>query len=220
MKKPASTKKRLMMKRIIRDEIANYRSKSNKSKSNSKNNSKSNSKSSKKSSKIRPGKSARFRSPKFHEPEHYMPGVYIPTKEELAKNSKNYLESYEMKKIGTSKAKPIEVRVKEKDHVKKFTMNGKQYTHWSLTYDGIQKMVSESPRRYKKGDVILMETEDERGELYLVDKNQKLKESNNILSILLDIKGESRSMVERLADEYPGDYEPIKEDIEEWLKMS
>lgn len=215
MKKTASTKKRLMMKRIIREEIANYHSKSKSSKS-SKNKSSKNSK----SSRSRPGKSARFRSPKFHEPEHYMPGVYIPTKEELAKNSKNYLESYEMKKIGTSKAKDIEVRVKEKDYVKKFTMNGKQYTHWSLTYDGIQKMVTESPRRYKKGDVILMETEDERGELYLVDKNQKLKESNNILSILLDIKGESRSMVERLVDEYPGDYEPIKEDIEEWLKMN
>ena len=136
-----------------------------------------------------PGKSAGPRLPKFHEPDEYMPDNEFPTKGDLLKNSKIskiYLDDYEMEQIDTSKNQPLNVirnspgskRGDNNKYVKTFTMNGKRYTHWSMTEDGIQKHVRKYPRRYKVGDVILMYpagAADYGWELYLIGNNQKLQ---------------------------------------------
>ena len=181
-----------------------------------------------------PGKSAGHRLPKFHEPDEYMPDNEFPTKGDLLKNSKIskiYLDDYEMEQIDTSKNQPLNVirdapgskRGDNNKYVKKFTMNGKRYTHWSMTEDGIQKHVRKDPRRYKVGDVILMYPAgdaDYGWELYLIGNNQKLQvNSNYILRIILDMESGQGNDKINIQNQYPGEYEEIKDDIKEWIKM-
>ena len=168
-----------------------------------------------------PGKSAQFRGPKFHKPEDYITESFIPTDSELRANPKLYLDDYNVTKLYSPKSKDkdkeLEVRVRRNHRVKIFRYNGNQYTHHSMTHDGLQKMVNDKPRQFKQGDVILMETEDEQGQLYLVGKKQKLVIAHNILAIFLGFIPESQSVIDNLREQFPGNYKPIKQEIEDAL---
>ena len=173
---------------------------------------------------IGPGKSARFRGPAFHKPEDYITESFIPTDSELRANPKLYFDNYKVTKLYSPKSKDkdkeLEVRyvtAGQNYRVKIFRYNGNQYTHQTMTENGLQKIVKEKPKQFKEGDVILMDTEDENGQLYLVGKKQKLVIAHNILAILLDFIQESRSVIDSLTEQFPGNYEPIRQKIEDAL---
>ena len=171
-----------------------------------------------------PGKSAQFRGPKFHKPEDYITESFLPTDSELRANPKLYLDDYEVAKLYSPKSKDkdkeLEVRYVTDGRnyrVKIFRYNGNEYTHPSMTHDGLQKMVKDKPKQFKEGDVILMETPEEQEQLYLVGKKQKLVIAHNILAIFLDFIQESRSVIDSLTEQFPGNYEPIRQKIEDAL---
>ena len=173
---------------------------------------------------VGPGKSARFRGPAFHKPEDYITESFIPTDSELRANPKLYLGDYKVTKLYSPKSKDkdkeLEVRYVTSGRnyrVKIFRYNGNQYTHHSMTENGLQKIVQDKPKQFKEGDVILMDTEDETGQLYLVGKKQKLVIAHNILAIFLDFIPESRSVIDGLTEHFPGNYEPIRQKIEDAL---
>ena len=173
---------------------------------------------------VGPGKSAQFRDPKFHKPEDYITESFIPTDSQLRANPKLYLDDYNVTKLYSPKSKDknkeLEVRYVTSGRnyrVKIFRYNGNQYTHHSMTHDGLQKMVKDKPRQFKEGDVILMETEDEQGQLYLVGKKQKLVIAHIILAIFLGFIPESQSVIDNLREQFPGNYKSIKQEIEDAL---
>jgi hypothetical protein len=166
-------------------------------------------------SKIRqPGKSAGARKPAFLDSSDYVNESSIPTVEELSQNPKAYLHQY---KIDSKDAylekgsKIVHPRVTVRNRVKIFRYNGNKYTHWSMTEEGIQNLVNKSSpgkTKFKKGDVIKMDTEDEDGQLYIVGKNQKLEEAIGVLAILLGQDDENEE-AEKVRKEYPGSYEHL-----------
>jgi len=167
-----------------------------------------------KSKKNRPGKSAGARKPVFLDSSDYVNESSIPTVEELSQNPKAYLHQY---KIDSKDAylekgsKIVHPRVTVRNRVKIFRYNGNKYTHWSMTEEGIQNLVNKSSpgkTKFKKGDVIKMDTEDEDGQLYIVGKNQKLEEAIGVLAILLGQDDENEE-AEKVRKEYPGSYEHL-----------